>query len=142
MTNQKERACSDRNCPIHGTLSVRGQALEGTVASDKMDKTIVITIDSVRKVPKYKRTMKTSYKVKAHNPPCMNAKKGDKVRIMECRRLSATKAFTVIENLTNPVKQEAKEEAGKSAKASKPKKKARKTAKPKKTMEEATPENG
>ena len=34
--------CKDRNCPFHGTLSVRGQVIDGTVVSDKTARTVVV----------------------------------------------------------------------------------------------------
>ncbi len=39
---EPEEACSDDNCPFHGSLAVRGQTIEGTVASTDMDKTVVV----------------------------------------------------------------------------------------------------
>jgi len=41
--------------------------------------------------------MKKRSRVAAHNPVCINAKIGDKVRIAECRPISKTKAFVIIE---------------------------------------------
>jgi small subunit ribosomal protein S17 len=37
-----KKTCEDRNCPFHGTLSVRGRVLDGVVVSAKMDKTVII----------------------------------------------------------------------------------------------------
>jgi len=91
--------CNDKNCPFHGTLRVRGLALEGTVVSDKMDKTVVVSRGYLRKIPKYERYERRTSKIHAHNPPCIDAKLGDKVKIMECRRLSKTKAFVVVQKL-------------------------------------------
>ena len=39
---EPEETCSDDNCPFHGSLSVRGQTIEGTVASTDMEKTVVV----------------------------------------------------------------------------------------------------
>ena len=39
---QPEKECHDPNCPFHGELSVRGQVIEGTVTSDKADRTITV----------------------------------------------------------------------------------------------------
>ncbi|MDR2833807.1 MAG: 30S ribosomal protein S17 [Streptococcaceae bacterium] len=69
---------------------------QGTVVSDKMDKTIVVEI-STRKVHKvYGKRVKYSKKYKAHDEN-NEAKIGDIVRIMETRPLSATKRFRLLE---------------------------------------------
>jgi small subunit ribosomal protein S17 len=92
-----EEECDDVNCPFHGTLPVRGQILEGTVVSDKAPKTVVVLRSYLKKNPKYERYEKRRSKIHAHNPPCINAKVGDVVKIAECRPLSKTKSFVVIE---------------------------------------------
>lgn len=91
--------CDDPNCPIHGELATRGMVLEGTVASDKMDKAVVVKRDYSKKIRKYERFTAKKSKILAHNPPCINAKKGDQVRIAECRKISPQKSFAVIEKL-------------------------------------------
>jgi small subunit ribosomal protein S17 len=92
-----EKECSDPNCPFHGTLPVRGKILEGKVVSDKAEKTVIVRRDYLHYVPKYERYERRHSRIPAHNPPCIDAKKGDKVRIAECRPLSKTKHFVVIE---------------------------------------------
>src|SRR3989338_3135206 len=92
-------ACTDASCPFHGRLSVRGRVFTGTVVSDRMAKTVNVEWTEMKKLPKYERDEKRRTKIKAHNPPCMNAREGDMVRIGECRPLSKTKNFVVIENL-------------------------------------------
>ncbi len=92
--------CEDINCPFHGMLSVRGQIIEGVVVSDKMHKTVVVKKEYRRYIPKYERYEWRTGRYVAHNPPCINAKVGDEVKIMECRPLSKTKAFVVLEQKT------------------------------------------
>ncbi len=92
-----EKECEDVDCPFHGTLPVRGQILEGEVVSDKAPKTVVVQRIYLKKIPKYERYEKRRSKIHAHNPPCINAKVGDVVKIAECRPLSKTKSFVVIE---------------------------------------------
>jgi len=94
-----EKKCEDRNCPIHGNLKTRGQVMEGTVISDKMQKTVIVLRESFVKVKKYERYKRMRSKIAAHNPPCINARTGDRVRIMECRRLSKTVNFVITEKL-------------------------------------------
>ena len=91
-------ACKDQNCPWHGTLPVRGTVLEGTVVSAKMQSTVVIEREYMRSLPKFERLEKRTSKYLAHSPPCLQAKLGDKVTIMECRPLSKRVSYVVIEN--------------------------------------------
>ena len=67
-----KKSCNDKNCPFHGTLSVRGRVFEGVVATSK---------------------------IPSHNPPCINAKEGQQVKIVECRPLSKTVSFVIVEKL-------------------------------------------
>ncbi len=92
--------CKDKNCPKHGSLSTRGLVLDGAVVSDKMQGTILVQKDRFVKVKKYDRIKKKTMRVPAHNPPCINARTGDIVRIMECRKISKTVSFVVIEKLS------------------------------------------
>jgi small subunit ribosomal protein S17 len=92
-----EAECTDPHCPFHGALSVRGQVLDGTVVSTKMDKTVVVQREYLKRNIKYDRYEKRRSKLHAHNPPCINAKEGDKVVIAECRPLSKTKNFVIVE---------------------------------------------
>jgi small subunit ribosomal protein S17 len=95
---EPSKECNDVNCPFHGSLSVRGQILVGTVVSDKMDKTVVIQQRREKLINKYQRYEKRQSKIHAHNPPCINAKVGDIVTIAECRPLSKTKSYVVVKS--------------------------------------------
>ncbi len=94
-----EQECSDVNCPFHGTLPVRGQVITGKVVSDRMNGSVVVSRDYLHYVKKYKRYEKRSSKFHAHSTPCIGAKTGDSVKIAECRPLSKTKHFVVVEVL-------------------------------------------
>jgi small subunit ribosomal protein S17 len=94
---EPEKECEDVDCPFHGMLPVRGQILEGEVVSDKAPKTVVVLRSYLKKIKKYGRYERRQSKIHAHNPPCINAKVGDTVKIAECRPLSKTKSFVVIE---------------------------------------------
>ena len=74
------------------------KALEGTVGSDKMDKTVVVTIARTTRHPLYGKIIKVNKKYKAHNEDNA-AKIGDTVRIRECRPISKEKKFFVEEIL-------------------------------------------
>ncbi|MEM2878610.1 MAG: 30S ribosomal protein S17 [Candidatus Hadarchaeales archaeon] len=95
----EEAKCGDAKCPIHGGLSTRGKVIEGTVVSDKMSKTVTIEVERMKYIPKYERYERRTSRIKAHNPPCISAKTGDRVAVMECRKLSRTKSFAVIKKL-------------------------------------------
>ena len=94
-----KEVCDDPNCPFHGTLPVRGIVLEGVVVSDKMNKTVVVLHEYLHYVRKYKRYERRRKKIHAHNPPCINARVGDLVKIAECRPLAKTVSFVVVQVL-------------------------------------------
>jgi small subunit ribosomal protein S17 len=94
-----ERSCDDPSCPFHGQLAIRGKTLNGIVASAKMQRAVVVERDTLHYVPKYLRYEKRRSRISAHNPPCIEAKEGDAVRIAECRPLSKTVSFVVVERL-------------------------------------------
>lgn len=96
---EKGVECGDERCPVHGRLSTRGRVLEGVVVSDRMNKTVTVKLERMHYLPKYERYERRTSKLHAHNPPCISAKVGDRVKIMECRKLSRTKSFVVIEKL-------------------------------------------
>jgi small subunit ribosomal protein S17 len=91
--------CLDPKCPWHGSLSLRGKVLEGKVVSSRPSKTVIVERGYLHHVPKYERYEKRRSRIAAHNPDCISAREGDKVRISECRKLSKTKAFVVVEKL-------------------------------------------
>ncbi|MBQ8596291.1 MAG: 30S ribosomal protein S17 [Lachnospiraceae bacterium] len=68
----------------------------GKVISDKMDKTIVVAIENHVKHPLYKKVVKSTYKLKAHdeNNEC---RIGDTVKVMETRPLSKDKRWRLVE---------------------------------------------
>ncbi|MDD3184698.1 MAG: 30S ribosomal protein S17 [Anaerostipes sp.] len=68
----------------------------GKVVSDKMDKTIVVAIEDNVKHPLYKKIIKKTYKLKAHdeNNDCNI---GDRVKVMETRPLSKDKRWRLVE---------------------------------------------
>lgn len=89
--------CNDRNCYVHAGLKIRGFKVVGKVISDKGKKTVIVERAISSTMPKYNRILKKTSKLSAHNPPCINAKCGDIVRIGETKKLSKTKAWTVLE---------------------------------------------
>ena len=68
----------------------------GRVVSDKMDKTIVVAIEDRVAHPLYKKIVKRTYKLKAHDEQ-NEAGIGDRVRVMETRPLSKDKRWRLVE---------------------------------------------
>ena len=68
----------------------------GTVVSNKMDKTVVVAVETSEKHKIYGKVQKRTYKLKAHdeNNECQE---GDKVKVMETRPLSKDKRWRVVE---------------------------------------------
>lgn len=67
----------------------------GKVVSNKMDKTIVVAVETSEKHPLYKKVMKTTYKLKAHDEENV-AQVGDVVEVMETRPLSKDKRWRLV----------------------------------------------
>ena len=74
----------------------------GTVTSDKMDKTVVVSVENSVKHPIYGKIVKRTYKLKAHDEE-NTCKIGDKVKVMETRPLSKDKRWRVVEILEKAV---------------------------------------
>ena len=68
----------------------------GTVTSNKMDKTIVVSIETSVRHPLYGKTVKRTYKLKAHDEENV-CQIGDKVKVMETRPLSRDKRYRLVE---------------------------------------------
>lgn len=72
----------------------------GKVVSDKMDKTVIVLVETLRRHPMYKKVVKHSSKFKAHDEK--NAcKPGDMVKIIETRPLSKEKRWRVVEIISH-----------------------------------------
>lgn len=67
----------------------------GTVSSDKMDKTIVVEVNTLKPHPLYGRTVRQTTKFKAHDETS-EAHMGDTVEIMECRPMSREKRWRLV----------------------------------------------
>jgi small subunit ribosomal protein S17 len=77
-------------------MKAKRKTRTGTVISDKMDKTVVVLVESLRRHPLYKKVVRHTSKFKAHDEA--NAcKVGDVVKIVETRPLSKEKCWRVVE---------------------------------------------
>ncbi len=86
MTKTNTQAVPQRN---------QRRTIEGTVTSTKMAKTITVLVERTYRHPKYKKFIRVSDKVHAHDEKA-EAKKGDRVEIRSCRPLSRTKRWTLV----------------------------------------------
>jgi len=82
------------HAPEHGPG--RAKVRQGIVVSDKADKTITVRIDVVRRHKRYHKIMRTSIKLHAHDES-NDAGTGDTVRVQECRPMSRSKRWRLIE---------------------------------------------
>ena len=78
------------------------KSMIGTVVSDKMDKTVVVAVETSVSHKMYGKTVKRTYKLKAHDEE-NNCEIGDKVKVMETRPLSKDKRWRVVEILEKAV---------------------------------------
>ncbi|MGB9706846.1 MAG: 30S ribosomal protein S17 [Microgenomates group bacterium] len=72
--------------------------LEGVVTSTKMKKTATVLVERFKVHPLYKKRVKVKKKYHAHDQ--LGVKVGDRVKIQECRPISKTKRWKIIEKLT------------------------------------------
>lgn len=91
-----EKECDDKKCFRHGGVKVRGEFLSGKVVSAKSRHTVVVEREANQYFPKYRKWARGTSRISAHNPGCLNAKVGDMVELAETRKLSKTKAWTVV----------------------------------------------
>jgi small subunit ribosomal protein S17 len=89
--------CTDKHCPFHGGLKLRGRSFVGKIIRDVMHKSTVIEFPRKFYLKKYERYENRRTRISTHIPSCMTVVKGDTVRIMESRHISKTKNFVAIE---------------------------------------------
>jgi small subunit ribosomal protein S17 len=94
MSEQPVAPASNDQGAVRNARKVR----EGLVVSDKMDKTVVVSVENRVKHAVYGKVMRRTSKLKAHDET-NDCGIGDRVRIMETRPLSATKRWRVVEVL-------------------------------------------
>jgi len=100
MTELAVAVCKDKDCPVHGKLSVRGRSFEGTVVA-KHEKRVSIEFERMVYVPKYERYAKSKTKIHARLPKCMDelVKIGDLIKVQECRPLSKIIHFVFVSKI-------------------------------------------
>jgi small subunit ribosomal protein S17 len=99
---KREPAPGDLLNPFNGSLPVRGSIIVGTIVSAKMQHTAIVEKQHERLVAKYERIEKRTRRYPAHVPSNIDVAEGDEVVIAECRPISKTVSFVVVENRGNP----------------------------------------
>ena len=99
----------DKKCPFTGDVSIRGRILRGIVHSTKMKRSIVIRRNYLHFIQKYQRYQKRHRNFTVHCAPCFEPKVGDNVIVGQCRPLSKTVRYNVVE----VIKKSAKDTMGK-----------------------------
>ena len=93
----READDSDRKNPFNGTLSIRGKLFEGIAIKTRAKDTIVIEKESPIYFTKFKRYARGKSRVHAHVPSSLEVREGDKVLAAECRPISKSVSFVVVE---------------------------------------------
>jgi small subunit ribosomal protein S17 len=91
-------ATTENTSPVAEAARGRRKVRTGYVVSDKMDKTVVVSVEDRVKHRLYGKVLRRSSRIKAHDEQNA-AGVGDRVRVMETRPLSATKRWRVVEIL-------------------------------------------
>jgi len=98
LAKQPEAVCEkDKKCPFHGNIRLHGRIFTGTVIRTSLGRNALVEWSWPRYNRKYERYEKKRTRIMAHNPSCIAAVKGDRVRLMESKKLSKTKNFVIIE---------------------------------------------
>lgn len=100
---QREPAPGDQLNPFNGSLPVRGSVIVGRVVSARQQGTVIVEKVHARIVPKYDRLEKRTRRYPAHLPSNIDVQVGDEVTIAECRPISKTVKFVVVENRSQEV---------------------------------------
>ena len=88
---------NEKNNPFNGSLSIRGKLFEGTIIDAKAKGTVVIQKESPIYFKKFKRFGRSKNKIHAHVPSNINVQEGDHVIAAECRPISKSVSFVVVE---------------------------------------------
>ena len=96
-TTKKKLIENEKNNPFNGSLSIRGKLFEGIVIDAKAKGTVVIQKESPIYFKKFKRFGRSKNKIHAHVPSNIDVQEGDYVIAAECRPISKSVSFVVVE---------------------------------------------
>jgi len=88
---------NESNNPFNGSLSVRGKIFEGIVIKAKAKQTVTLQKESPIYFTKFKRYGRSKSRIHAHVPSNLDVKEGDHVIAAECRPISKSVSFVVVE---------------------------------------------
>ena len=88
---------NDSNNPFNGTLAVRGKIFEGIVIKAKAKGTVTLQKESPIYFTKFRRYGRSKSRIHAHVPSNLDVKEGDHVIAAECRPISKSVSFVVVE---------------------------------------------
>ena len=94
---KEEPQAGDTKNPFNGTLSIRGKLFEGKIIKSKAKNTVVIQKESPVYFNKFKRYARGKSTIHAHVPGCIDVVSGDHVLTAECRPISKSVSYVVIE---------------------------------------------
>jgi small subunit ribosomal protein S17 len=93
------KACEDKNCPFHSNIKLRGRIFLGKIVSKDTHRTAKLEWSRIHPIPKYERFEYRKSGIMAHKPMCLEINIGDTVRAVECRPISKTKKFVIIDKI-------------------------------------------
>jgi len=93
----KEAVENESNNPFNGSLTIRGKLFEGVVINAKAKGTAVIQKESPVYFKKFKRFGRSKNTIHAHIPSNLNVQEGDYVVAAECRPISKSVSFVIVE---------------------------------------------
>lgn len=88
--------CTDKKCPFHGEITVKKELFTGKVVKKDVSRSATIEWFKPFFVPKYERYEIRRYRLRTHNPGCVNAQIGDEVLVAKTRPLSKTKHHVIV----------------------------------------------
>ena len=94
---EPSKECEDEHCPFHGNISIRGKLFDGKVTSNKAKQTITLQKESPVYFSKFKRYARSKSTIHAHVPECVDVESGDHVLTAECRPISKSISYVVVE---------------------------------------------
>ena len=92
-----KKECNDAHCPFHGKLSIRGKLFDGKVTGNKAKQTITLQKEAPVYFNKFKRYARGKSSIHAHVPGCIDVETGDTVLTAECRPISKSVSYVVVE---------------------------------------------
>jgi small subunit ribosomal protein S17 len=88
---------NERNNPFNGSLSIRGKMFEGVIIKAKAKGTVVIQKESPIYFTKFRRYGRSKNRIHAHVPSNIIVEEGDHVMAAECRPISKSVSYVIIE---------------------------------------------